>query len=188
MKLCCGGKIISVYIANSPQLLEHMYHVMHIRLPDRLNVVNHFCLQAFLLEQSFSSLSMPCCSSTTVILLFSNPQLVSCHLELHYGCWCRLELHSGFFLPVGLVYDIDYLPLQRFNWYLLSQRGVQFQISYHWSSQQIFRRIFVTSGQTSSDPKYNPLFRPCSNFCVIFFFAIVNTIRYSVIPIYYHNR
>ena len=39
------------------QLLEHEYHVMHIRLPDKHNVVNHFCLQAFLSEQSFPSLS-----------------------------------------------------------------------------------------------------------------------------------
>ena len=52
------------------QLLEHRYHVMHIRLPDKHNVVNHFCLQAFLSEQSFPSLSMSCCSSSTVILLF----------------------------------------------------------------------------------------------------------------------
>ena len=27
-------------------------------------------------------------------------------------CWYRLELHSGFFLPVGLVHHIDYVPLQ----------------------------------------------------------------------------
>ena len=47
------------------QLLEHRYHVMHIRLPDKHNVVNHFCLQAFLSEQSFPSLSMSCCSSST---------------------------------------------------------------------------------------------------------------------------
>ena len=38
------------------QLLEHRYHVMHIRLPDKHNVVNHFRLQAFLSEQSFPSL------------------------------------------------------------------------------------------------------------------------------------
>ena len=37
------------------QLLEHSYHVMHIRLPDKLNVVNHFYLQAFFSEQSFPS-------------------------------------------------------------------------------------------------------------------------------------
>ena len=42
------------------QLLEHRYHVMHIRLSDKHNVVNHFCLQAFLSEQSFPSLSMSC--------------------------------------------------------------------------------------------------------------------------------
>ena len=35
------------------QLLEHRYHVMHIRLPDKHNVVNHFCLQAFLSEKVF---------------------------------------------------------------------------------------------------------------------------------------
>ena len=39
------------------QLLEHSYHVMHIRLSDK-HVVNHFCLQvqAFLTEQSFPGL------------------------------------------------------------------------------------------------------------------------------------
>ena len=55
------------------QLFEHRYHIMPIRLPDKHNVVNHFCLQvqAFLSEQSFPSLSMSCCcSSFTVILLF----------------------------------------------------------------------------------------------------------------------
>ena len=45
------------------QLLEHRYHVMHIRLPNKHNVVNHFCLQVFLSEQSFPSLSMSGCSS-----------------------------------------------------------------------------------------------------------------------------
>ena len=49
------------------QLLEHRYHVMHIRLPDKHNVVNHFCLEAFLSEQSFPALSTSCCSSSTVI-------------------------------------------------------------------------------------------------------------------------
>ena len=52
------------------QLLEHRYHVMLIRLPDKHNFVNHFCLQAFLSEKSFPSLPMSCCSSSTVILLF----------------------------------------------------------------------------------------------------------------------
>ena len=35
---------------------------MDIRLPDKHNFVNHFCLQSFLSEQSFPSLSMSCCS------------------------------------------------------------------------------------------------------------------------------
>ena len=39
------------------QFLEHRYHVMHIRLPDKDTVVNHFCLQAFLPEESFPSFS-----------------------------------------------------------------------------------------------------------------------------------
>ena len=51
------------------QLLEHRYHVMHIRLPDRHNAANHFFLQVFLSEQSFPRLSMSC--SSAVILLFS---------------------------------------------------------------------------------------------------------------------
>ena len=50
------------------QLLEHGYHVMHIRLPDRHNITNHLCLEAFISEQSFPSSSMS--SSSAVILLF----------------------------------------------------------------------------------------------------------------------
>ena len=50
---------------NSISVLEHRYHVMHIRLPDKHDVGNHFCLQACLSEQSFPSLSMSCCSSST---------------------------------------------------------------------------------------------------------------------------
>ena len=49
-------------------LLKHKYHVMHILLPDKHNVANHFCLQAFLSEQSFPSLPMSC--SSAVIFLF----------------------------------------------------------------------------------------------------------------------
>ena len=45
------------------QLLERRYYVKHIRLSDKHNVVNHFCLQAFLSEQSLPSLSMSCCYS-----------------------------------------------------------------------------------------------------------------------------
>ena len=60
----CGGKIISVYLS---QLFEHRYLTtpckMHIRLPDKHNVTNHFCLQAFLPEQSFLCLSMSFCFS-----------------------------------------------------------------------------------------------------------------------------
>ena len=38
---------------------------MHIRLPDKHNVGNHCCLQAFLSEQSFPGSSMSRCSSPT---------------------------------------------------------------------------------------------------------------------------
>ena len=85
------------------QLLEHRYHVMHISLPDKRNVVNNFCRQAFLSEQSFPSLSMSFSSSSTVILLF---------FKLHSSCWYRLELRSGFLVSVGLVHDTEYFPFQ----------------------------------------------------------------------------
>ena len=52
------------------QLLEHMYQVMHIRLPDKHNVVNHFCLQAFLSEQPFPSLSYVLLCFTLLLLFF----------------------------------------------------------------------------------------------------------------------
>ena len=55
---------------NLSQLLENRYHVMHIRLPDKHNVVSHFCLQAFLSEESFPSLPLSYCPSSNVILLF----------------------------------------------------------------------------------------------------------------------
>ena len=42
---------------------------MHIRLPDRHNVVNHFRLKAFLSEQHFLILST-FCSSGLISLLF----------------------------------------------------------------------------------------------------------------------
>ena len=51
------------------QLLEYGYHLMHIRRPDKHNVANHFCLQAFPSEQSFPSLSVLLFFYTTVILL-----------------------------------------------------------------------------------------------------------------------
>ena len=114
-------------------LHEHRHDVMHICLPDKHNVANHFCLQVFLSEQSFS---MSCFSSTVSFVVFQG-YVVSCYLKLHYGYWYRLELLSGSFLPVGFVHDIDYFPLQSFNRYLV-KRSVQFQISYHWSCQQIF--------------------------------------------------
>ena len=44
-------------ITLSQLLLEHGYHVMHIRLPDKHTFVNHFCQQAPLSEESFPSLS-----------------------------------------------------------------------------------------------------------------------------------
>ena len=108
---------------------------MYIRLLDKHTVVNLFRLQAFISAWSFPSFSYMLLSFCCFILLFS--RLVSCYLELHYGCWYRLELHSGFFLPVGLVYETDYFSLQSFYWYLV-KRSVQFQISHHWSGQQLF--------------------------------------------------
>ena len=93
------------------QLLEHKYHVMHIHLPDKDNV-NHFCLQAFLSEQSFRVLFMSCCcSSSTIILLFFK---ASSNFILAADI-IQSQVSSGFFLPVGLVYDTEYFPLQDLN-------------------------------------------------------------------------
>ena len=78
---------------------------MPIHLSDK-HGANHFCLQAFLSEQSFPILSMSC-SSFAVILLFFK---------------VSLDIHSGIFLPVGLVHDINYFPRQIFSWYLFSQK------------------------------------------------------------------
>ena len=91
-------------------LLEHRHHVMHIRLPGKHNVASHFCLQSVLSEQKFPSLSLSC-SSTVILLLFILVGAASSNF-IRVVCWCRLALHSGFFLPVGLVHHIDYVPLQ----------------------------------------------------------------------------
>ena len=113
------------------QLLEHRYHVMHIRLPNKHNIANHFCLQVFLSEQIFSSLSMSVCSSF-YYCYFS--RLDGGELKPHSGCRYRLELRSRFFLPVGLVHDTEYFPLQSLNRYLpvYVKRCVQFKYhTYH---------------------------------------------------------
>ena len=62
---------------NSIPVLEHRYHVMHIRLPDKHDVGNHFCLQACLSEQSFPSLSMSCSSSTDCYFVVFQDQLAA---------------------------------------------------------------------------------------------------------------
>ena len=105
------------------QLLEHRYHVMHIRLTDKHNVAHHFCLQVFLSEQSFPSLSIMSCCSSTVFCYFSR-------LAASSNFVMAVDIVSGFFLPADFVHDSDYFPLQSFNWYLI-KRGVLFQKSYH---------------------------------------------------------
>ena len=45
---------------------------MHIRLPDK-HIINHFCLQAFLSEQSFPSLPMSCYSSAVNYFVVFHP-------------------------------------------------------------------------------------------------------------------
>ena len=94
--------------------------LMHIRLSDKHNVVNHFCLQAFLSEQSFPSLSMSCCSSFFYyyFVVFQG-QIAARSNFIPAG-----GLRSGFFLPVILVHDTEYFPLQG-----LSRLSIQ--ISYH---------------------------------------------------------
>ena len=129
-------------------LLEHRHHVMHIRLPDK-HVASHFCLQAFLSEQSFRSLSLSC-SSAVILLLFISVGAASSNFT-RVVCWYRLELHSGSFLRVGLVHHIDYFPLQTryisniianvyiqsFNWYLvLVARAELFKYKYTFFNKQ----------------------------------------------------
>ena len=107
------------------QLLEHRYHVMHIRLTDKHNVAHHFCLQAILSKQSFPSLSI---MSAVLLLLFS----YFSRLAASSNFVMAVDIVSVFFLPAGFVHDSDYFPLQSLNWYLI-KRGVQFQKSYHWT-------------------------------------------------------
>ena len=87
----------------------------------------HFVYKPFSQNEVFQvCLSVYVLFFCAAILLFLI-RLGGCKLELYYDCWYRWELHSGFFLPVGLVHDIDYFPFQTFDWYLIA-RGVQFQI------------------------------------------------------------
>ena len=114
---------------------------MHIRLPDK-HVASHFCLQAFLSEQSFPSLSLSC--SSAVILLLSIRVGAASSNFTRVVCRYRLDLATlaGFFLPVGLAHHIIYVSyqtryinniitniyIQSFNWYLVlfrKSRGVQ---------------------------------------------------------------
>ena len=44
---------------------------MRIRLPDKHNVAGHFCLQAFLSEKRFPSLSLSCSSAVIMLERFS---------------------------------------------------------------------------------------------------------------------
>ena len=142
----CDGKIILVQLpipvvrTNHTQVASYLTtkQVMHIRLPDKHNVSNHFCLQAFLSEQSFPSLSMSCCSSavnyfvvfhsrfqffsqSTLIIAASSNFITAVDIVQSYT--------QGFFCQQ--VHDIDYFPLQSFNWYF-AKRGAQFQRSYHY--------------------------------------------------------
>ena len=104
---------------------------MHTCLPDTHSVATNFFLQAFLSEQSFPSLSISCCSSVVYFVLFQGYLAASLNFINAVDIDIDIELHSGFFLPVGLIHDTDYFPLQQsFNWYLV-KRAVQFQISYH---------------------------------------------------------
>ena len=114
---------------------------MHIRLPDK-HVASHFCLQAFLSEQRFPSLSLSC--SSAVILLLSIRVGAASSNFTRVVCRYRLDLATlaRFFLPVGLAHHITYVSLQTryinniitniyiqsFNWYLVlfrKSRGVQ---------------------------------------------------------------
>ena len=84
---------------------------MHIRLPDK-HVASHFCLQAFLSEQSFPSLSLSC--SSAVILLLSIRVGAASSNFTRVVCRYRLDLATlaGFFLPVGLAHHIIYVSYQ----------------------------------------------------------------------------
>ena len=136
----CGGRIISVQLPIPVVRTYHRqlpnYHVMHIRLPGKHNVANHFCLQAFLSEQSFPSLPFSCCSSTVNYFVvfhsrfqfFSQSTLIYISLRLLISF--RITRRVSF---CQQVHDIDYFPLQNVNWYFV-KRGVQFQRSYHYYS------------------------------------------------------
>ena len=110
---------------------------MHIHVPDKRNVGSHFCLQAYLSEQKFPRfvlVSFFCCYSIAF------HKVRSCRVSSY-----RLGLHWGFFLPVGLFHNIDYVPfqtryinnvitntyIQSFNWYLvLVARAEVFKYKY----------------------------------------------------------
>ena len=46
-------------------------------------------------------------------------QLMSFRVTLSHVAF---GMPAGFFLPVGILQDFDYFPLQSFNWYLASRK------------------------------------------------------------------
>ena len=102
------------------QLLEQRYHVMHIRLPDRHNVANHFCLAISLSLRAKFFKFVYCLvfhkvrhllARTSLRLLISfrvTPKVFSASRSCPW-CWLLSSLQSC-------------------NWYLVA-RGVQFQTS-----------------------------------------------------------
>ena len=81
---------------------------------------NHFRPKAFLSEQPFPTLPVPCSSAQLFSLNFTTAvDFVLLHsVTLSFAA-------AGFILPVILFQDFEYLPVQIFNWHLVAS-GAQF--------------------------------------------------------------
>ena len=113
------------------QLFEHRYHVMHIRLPDKHNVGNHLYLEVFLSEQSFPSLSMSCCSSSTDCYFVVFQDQLAANSNFIPAADIVQSYAQGFFCQYVLSMIMNrYFPLQSLKLYLC-QKSCSIQISYH---------------------------------------------------------
>ena len=94
-------------------MLEHRYHVMHFRLPDKHNVVNHFGLQAFLpnIKTKFSKFVYVLLFFFYCYFVVFQGQIAASSNFILAADIVQSQVRSGFFLP-GLVYDTEYFPLQ----------------------------------------------------------------------------
>ena len=74
-------------------------------------LINIMLPAIFVYKPFFPNKVFQVCSYLVLLLLFIRVGAASSNFT-PVVCWYRLELHSGFLLPAGLVHNTDYIPLQ----------------------------------------------------------------------------